>query len=132
MKKISEAIFLIIEDTKSYQEQLVEDIRKMGVTSNIYKADNVTIGLKLLQSHHIDFIICDWNLPDGTGIDLLSTVRLIPKYKKIPFVMCTTESEVSMVLNAITSGASEFIIKPWSQKELVSKINSVWIKFNKN
>jgi CheY-like chemotaxis protein len=66
----------------------------------------------------LSFIISDWNLPDGTGIEFLKHIRKMPKFKNIPFVMCTTLSEIGNILDAINNGANEFITKTWSVDEL--------------
>lgn len=84
------------------------------------------MGSRSFRPKKIQFIICDWNLPDGTGFDLLKKFRKIPAYAGIPFVMCTTMDEISNILEAIQAGANEYIVKPWEIDELRKKIELTW------
>jgi len=118
--------FLVLEDMDAIRAQLVKDLASVGVQGKIYEAPNVQAAIKICDSEKIDFIISDWNLPDGNGHDFLKKIRTIERYKKTPFIMCTTKSEVNFILEAIASGASDFIVKPWNLDELKKKISMVW------
>lgn len=118
--------FLLIEDMENLRVQMVADLRKLGHTGIILEASCVADSIQTIQHEEIDFIICDWNLPDGTGFDLLKKFRKIPAYAHVPYVMCTTMDEISNILSAIQEGASDYIVKPWKIEELNNKIISVW------
>ena len=117
---------LLIEDMDNLRVQMIEDLKSIGHTGSILEAACVADAIRVIQSNQIDFIICDWNLPDGTGFDLLKKFRKIPAYEHIPYVMCTTMDEISNILSAIQEGANDYIVKPWKIEELNKKITSVW------
>ena len=124
--------FLLIEDMDTLRVQMKSDLRKLGVTGTIFEAPCIADAIKIIQSAEIEFIICDWNLPDGTGYDLLQKFRKIPAYAGTPYVMCTTMNEISNILDAIKAGANEYIIKPWDIDELKKKLELTWSHCKKN
>lgn len=122
-------VILHLEDLKELRVQMNADLRKIGVDATILEAEDVKTALEFIDSKKIDFIISDWNLPDGTGFEFLKKVRAHAKVKNVPFVMCTTINEIGNMLDAINNGANEFITKPWTSDELVEKFSSVYQKF---
>lgn len=118
--------FLLIEDMDNLRVQLKNDLIQLGHKGIILEAACVKDAIQTIQHEEIDFIICDWNLPDGTGFDLLKKFRKIPAYAQTPYVMCTTMDEISNILSAIQEGASDYIVKPWKIEELHKKITLVW------
>ena len=60
-------------------------------------------GLKFMESHPVDLVICDWNMPKISGLEVLQTVRSCEDTKTLPFLMVTSSSELS-VLNQQESG----------------------------
>ena len=117
---------LLIEDMDNLRVQLIEDLKTIGHVGIILEAACIADAIQTIQHNEIDFIICDWNLPDGSGFDLLKKFRKIPAYAHIPYVMCTTMDEISNILSAIQEGANDYIVKPWNVDELNKKITSVW------
>lgn len=122
-------VILHLEDLKELRVQMNADLRKIGVDATILEAEDVKTALEFIDSKKIDFIISDWNLPDGTGFEFLKKVRAHAKVKNVPFIMCTTINEIGNMLDAINSGANEFITKPWTSDELDEKFSSVYQKF---
>jgi two-component system, chemotaxis family, chemotaxis protein CheY len=118
--------FFIVEDVKAIRQQMVSDLREIGCAGKIIEAESLSMARELHGQHPIDFVICDWNLPDGIGIDFLKEFRRDVKNKKIPFVICTTNYEVAQFLEAVQSGANDFIVKPWRKEELMTKLNNCW------
>lgn len=119
--------FLILEDMDNLRQQLISDLRSLGLSGKILEAANVQTAIKICESGNaIDFIISDWNLPDGTGHDFLKKVRTLKQFKSTPFIICTTNNEIKYFLDAVASGANDFIVKPWNVEELKKKIITAW------
>lgn len=79
--------------------------------------------LEVLDKHpDIGLILLDWNMPNLDGLSVLKAVKADERYKAIPVVMVTTEVEKSKVVEAIKAGAKNYVMKPFSQSDLVSKI----------
>ncbi|EQC45728.1 response regulator [Bacteriovorax sp. Seq25_V] len=125
----SEFKILHLEDLEDLRVKMKSDLVSLGVEATIVEAEDVATAIAKIESEKIDFIISDWNLPDGTGFDFLKKVRSISKLDKVPFIMCTTLNEVSNMLDAISNGANEFITKPWELEELEEKFSSTYSSF---
>lgn len=103
-----------------------EALRKLGC-ANITLAEDGAEGISKLQQaanegHPYQFIICDWNMPHQTGIDVLEYRNKSISYADCPFLMVTIESERDYVLKAVTMGVSGFIVKPFSEHTLIAKV----------
>ena len=120
--------FLILEDTPSMMEAVVQQLKKMGFTGEINQAETVESATKISSEKKIDYFICDWNLPDGTGYEFLMSIKAQHKYKNTPFLMVTTEDGIKEILNAIREGASNYLVKPWDQQSFLEKLLYGWEK----
>jgi PleD family two-component response regulator len=76
------------------------------------------------ENSPIQFIISDWEMADGHGIELLQYVRTMAVFKHIPFLMLTSLGKKELVLKAIQNGVSDFLLKPWEKDILESKLKS--------
>ena len=122
--------FLIVDDTKTIRSLIKEMLHNIGFRS-FTEASNGQQALDLLRERaetpeEFQFIICDWNMPGMTGIELLDARNKDPRFAKIPFLMVTIESEREYVLKAVSMGVSDFIVKPFSESTVATKIRSIW------
>jgi two-component system chemotaxis response regulator CheY len=124
--------YLVLDDMENFRTAIITQLTNLNVEGNIFQAENVKQAKEILAKNKINFILCDWNLPDGTGLELLESVRAEIKYKETPFLMITTKAEISHVLGAISSGASNYLIKPWKPKEFIDSFLASWEKHNSN
>ncbi len=122
--------FLIIEDNTLLSELISEMLSSTGFTGEVYEASNMKEAIKNLDSLEIDYILSDWGLPDGEGINLLSAIRKSPKYSKIPFVMVTGKNDIDSMMKASELKTSEYLVKPFSKEELLEKIEKGWSSEN--
>lgn len=81
-------------------------------------------GLEVLdrEKGKVDLILLDWNMPVMNGMETLVKLKAHKKYKDIPVTMVTTEIERHKVVEAISKGAKNYVMKPFSQEDLISKI----------
>jgi two-component system, chemotaxis family, chemotaxis protein CheY len=119
---------LLLEDVETFRKLMIKDLRKMGITGEIYEAEDVTSALNLCDTKEFQFIISDWNLPDGTGYDFLLKIKERDGLKDLPFVIFSTIDDTEHLLRAIEAGANEFIVKPWIYDELIEKLEFSWTK----
>lgn len=70
----------------------------------------------------LNLILLDWNMPRLDGLSTLIKLKEDPRYREIPVAMITTESEKTKIAEAIKNGAINYIVKPFSQEDLVTKI----------
>ncbi|MBA92688.1 MAG: hypothetical protein CMJ43_18600 [Phyllobacteriaceae bacterium] len=72
-----------------------------------------------------DLVLSDWNMPESSGLDLLKRVRADSRFKTLPFVLITAESEKSQIVEAIKSGVSSYLVKPFTAAGLKEKLEAV-------
>lgn len=72
-----------------------------------------------------DAVLLDWNMPVMNGIEFLRELRKMPGGDKPVVVFCTTENDIEHIQEAITSGANEYIMKPFDSEILQAKFSQV-------
>jgi two-component system chemotaxis response regulator CheY len=113
---------LIVDDHHLTREMVRAILGGMGF-SNFALAENGLVAYKILQdSLKIDLIVCDWNMPHASGLELLKKVRSDTRLKGIPFVMLTAEAYRDNVEAAVAAGVSGYVIKPFTAAVLSDKI----------
>ena len=116
--------FIVVEDNTILNDLISEMLIDFGFTGKFYSTTNLKDTIKILDQEEIQFIISDWGLPDGEGINLLSAIRKSPKYSKIPFMMITGKNDIESMVRASELKTSEYLVKPFSKEELLEKIES--------
>ncbi|MBT7608870.1 MAG: response regulator [Bacteriovoracaceae bacterium] len=120
--------FLILEDTVLFQRKILVELKKMGFSGHTIVTPSVKEAISLAINEEIDFIVVDYYLPDGTGVEFIEAVRGMDGHKKTPILMVTTADGVSNMIDAINSGASNYMVKPWEPAEFPEKIHYCWKK----
>ena len=72
-----------------------------------------------------DLMLVDWMLPGSSGLELVRGFRRQAKTRKIPVIMLTARSAEEDILNGLDSGADDYITKPFSTRELISRVNAL-------
>jgi CheY-like chemotaxis protein len=72
-----------------------------------------------------DLVLCDWEMPEMSGLELLQWMRQQPQYQKVPFIMITSRGDKDHVIEAVKEGVSEYLGKPFSPDGLSKKIIKV-------
>lgn len=115
------ANILVVEDDKDIQDMLGYSLEPEGYT--IYHAFSVKEGWEAIENKPIDLVLLDWMLPDNSGIDLLHRIR---KYHSmLPVIMVTARSEEEDRVLGLDVGADDYITKPFSVRELKSRIQAI-------
>jgi len=76
---------VLIVDDFTTMRKLIRNILKQIGFANMIEAENGKAALKVLKKENIDLVLCDWNMPEMPGIDLLKAVRSDDELKDIPF-----------------------------------------------
>ncbi|MFK5895295.1 MAG: response regulator [Pseudomonadota bacterium] len=118
---MSELKFLLIDDMGSMRAVIKAFLMDDG-HFNIVEAANGVKALDLLNHENFDFIICDWDMPEMNGLELLKEVRSNEKFKHLPFLMLTATNKIEKVKAAIDAGVSDYIAKPFQPQTLTEKI----------
>lgn len=118
--------FLIIEDEKDISDSILEILDLIGFNGPIYQAFNIKMAKEYLQENKVEYILSDWNLPDGKGISLLKAIRSTKKYECLPFLMITANNDVDSMIISSKIGVSEYLVKPFTVNEFQSKLVEGW------
>jgi two-component system, chemotaxis family, chemotaxis protein CheY len=106
--------------------RILRNILKQIGFKNIIEADDGKHALKELKKEKVDLIMCDWNMPEMPGIDLLKKVRADDELKEIPFVMVTAEAQKDNILEAVKSGVSNYVVKPFTAETITEKLHKIF------
>jgi two-component system chemotaxis response regulator CheY len=116
---------LIVDDFATMRRILRNILKQIGFT-DIAEADDGVTALKELKKGKYDLILCDWNMPEMPGIDLLKTLKADEQLKDIPFVMVTAEAQKDNIIEAVKTGVSSYIVKPFTAETVSEKLNKVF------
>jgi DNA-binding response OmpR family regulator len=119
---LNNTFFLIVDDSSTIRELVCKALKTTMGVQNLSVAEDGKAALQILREKRIDIIISDWNMPRMDGEELLYQVRNDPDLKKIPFIMMTTNADRDFIITAIQLGVTQYIVKPFSPKELEEKI----------
>jgi chemotaxis signal transduction protein/CheY-like chemotaxis protein len=124
--KNTEIKILLAEDAKIMRRIEIKALNELGY-SNIIEANDGAEAIELLDES-IDLIISDWNMPNKSGLELLTWVRADEKFKKTPFLMATAQSDKEHLKKAEDAGTNGFIAKPFANDELKDAIDRAFGK----
>lgn len=116
---------LVVDDMSTMRRIIKNALKQLGY-QNIEEAEDGQNALMKLRQDAFDFIVCDWNMPNMNGLELLKAVRQDPALKALPFLMVTAEAKKENVLEAIQSGVSNYIVKPFTAETLKEKIDKIF------
>ncbi len=88
----------------------------------IEEAVNGRKALQMLTRQPVDLILCDWEMPEMSGLELLTWCREQEALKIAPFIMVTSRGDKENVVQAIQAGVSDFIGKPFSSEQLITRV----------
>jgi two-component system chemotaxis response regulator CheY len=115
---------LITDDSKAMRMIVGRTLRQAGFDSHtLIEAENGRIGLEIAQSQEPDLILCDWNMPEMTGIEFLKALRA--GGSTIPFCFVTSEGSEEMRAAAEQAGAIGLITKPFTAEAFADQLSQV-------
>lgn len=116
------ACILIVEDEVDLRDMLGESLEQSGF--RIVVAGSIGEARRQLEQHLPDLVLLDWMLPDTTGIAWLRQIRSIDRFRRLPVIMLTARGEVGDRVSGLDSGADDYLVKPFSIKELQARIRA--------
>ena len=125
-----DSLILVVDDFPTMRKIVKSVLKQLGY-QNIVEAEDGQLALNTLAINPaIEFIVSDWNMPNMTGIELLKTVRAHKdeRIKGLPFLMVTAEADKDNIVEAVKSGVSNYIVKPFNAATMKEKIDKIFIK----
>lgn len=118
--------FLIIDDDQEVNEVLTEYLELLGFNGKFLHANTIMEAKKHLKYEKVNYILSDWNLPDGQGISLLKAIRQSVKFRDLPFLMITGQDDIESMITSSKIGSSEYLTKPFDLEEFQEKLINGW------
>jgi two-component system chemotaxis response regulator CheY len=117
---------LVVDDFPTMR-RIVKTLLRQNGYSNFVEAEDGAQAFKMLSTEPgIEFIVSDWNMPNMTGLEFLKTVRADATFKHLPFLMVTAEAEKENIIEAVKSGVSNYVVKPFTGQTLQEKMAKVF------
>jgi two-component system chemotaxis response regulator CheY len=108
---------LLVDDSKTMRMIVQRAIRQAGYRGlTVEEADNGAQALEKLSGTQPQLILCDWNMPEMTGIDLLTRIRA--EQNQVPFGFITSETSAGIKELAMSAGATFLISKPFTPEDI--------------
>ncbi|MDD5153386.1 MAG: chemotaxis response regulator CheY [Thermodesulfobacteriota bacterium] len=117
---------ILVVDDFNTMRRIVKNILKQLGFENVGEAENGQEALEVLKKEKFDFVITDWNMPVMTGLDLLKAIKADAALKDIPVMMVTAEAQQQNIVEAVKTGASNYIVKPFTAEVLEEKISKIF------
>ncbi len=127
VEDIKDLRVMIVEDQQDVRAMVRNMLAELGITQ-IFEAPDGRDGLTFLDEamDMVDIIICDWNMPKMSGLELLKQLRTVEP--DMPFLMLTGRNDLESVVEAKSSGVTAYIRKPFSSAELEAKLRIIMQK----
>ncbi len=117
------ARILVVDDFSTMRRIVRNNLKQLGY-ENVVEAEDGAPALDRIREGDIALVICDWNMPGMTGIELLRHVRRDPRFADLPFLMVTAEAKKENVVEAIQAGVSNYVVKPFTAQVLAQKLEA--------
>lgn len=123
---------LVVDDSLTMRKIIVNVLKQLG-----FKEDECITSLDGLDAWHkilhdkFDIILTDWNMPHMSGLDLVKNIRHSPNLNHdTPIIMITSEGAKSEVIDALKAGVTNYIVKPFNQVTLKTKLDDAIKRIN--
>lgn len=117
------ANILIVEDEKPIRDMLRMALLKDGHV--VHDAETVANARALMATNTMHLALVDWMLPGGSGLEFVRSLRKDPLYRNLPAIMITARTEEHDITAGLDAGADDYITKPFSPRELQSRIKAL-------
>ena len=112
---------LLVDDSKMIRMLLGDIMHAFGFET--LEAEDGRAALEVLEAEgFVDVVLLDWNMPRMDGYELLRVLRGDARYSALKIMMVTTESEMAQIARALDAGADEYIMKPFNDEIIHSKL----------
>lgn len=122
---------LIVDDAKFILERVRKIIAEAFPGYQTETAFNGQEATQLMEKKAFDIILCDWEMPEMSGLEVLKWTRKNDTHKDVPFLMVTSRGERSYVLQAIQAGVNDYLGKPFNAAQLTDKMLKLLAKAGK-
>jgi two-component system chemotaxis response regulator CheY len=116
-------LILTADDSSSVRQMVAFTLKGAGYF--VLEATDGKDALAKAKGSTVHMVVTDLNMPNMNGIDLIKALRAEPKYKFIPIIMLTTESQDIRKQEGKSAGATGWIVKPFKPEQLLAVVKKV-------
>lgn len=122
---------LVVDDATFIRDLVKKAVRAQFPEFTVAEAADGRKAQSMMRVGKYDLILCDWEMPEMSGLELVQWMRSEEAYANIPFMMITSRGERSHVVKAVEAGVNDYIGKPFSNEQLGTKLARLVYKFYK-
>ena len=114
---------LLVDDDQLICELMAADLHAAGIHLIDFANDGMR-GINMMYEANpiYDLVLCDWNMPTKTGMEVHSAMRAAERYLGTVFMLVTAVSEAKQIRSAVEEGVDDYVVKPIEQDKLIKKI----------
>ncbi len=116
-------VALVVDDSRAIRRIAAEIL--LGFGFSVGEAEHGRAAIEFCNHTVPDFVLLDWNMPEMDGISCLRALRAMALSPRPIVVMCTTESGMPKIREALEAGADEYIMKPYDRGVLLAKLEQL-------
>ena len=128
---MSKVNVLVVDDASFIRDLVKKCLRNYFPGMRIEDAINGRKAQAMLAKEAFDLVLCDWEMPEMSGLELLTWCREQDTLKTMPFVMVTSRGDKENVVQAIQAGVSGYVSKPFTNEQLITKVKQALHKVGK-
>jgi CheY-like chemotaxis protein len=128
---MSKVKVLVVDDAPFIRDLVRKCLRNTFAGVAVEDAVNGRKAQVLLTRERFDLVLCDWEMPEMSGLELLAWCRQQPSMASMPFIMVTSRGDKENVIQAIQAGVSDFVGKPFTNEQLSSKVKKAMAKIGR-
>jgi len=117
------ANILVVEDEQAIAEMIMTSLEMAGYQTK--RAANGQIAYQMVLEEAPDLILADWMMPMMTGLELAKRLKREENTAEIPIILLTAKSDEDDKINGFDAGIDDYVIKPFSPRELLARIKAV-------
>ncbi|MDH3336070.1 MAG: phosphate regulon transcriptional regulator PhoB [Rhodospirillaceae bacterium] len=114
---------LVVEDEPAQAEMISYNLEKAGFL--VMLASDGQSALEMARMESPDVVLLDWMLPEVAGIDVCRQLRADRDLHEVPIIMVTARGDEDDRVRGIDTGADDYLVKPYSPRELISRIKAL-------
>ena len=112
---------ILISDDAAFMRMMIKDILTKNWFNVVGEAENGLVAVDKYKELQPDLVLMDITMPEMDGIQALKKIREFDSAAKV--VMCSAMGQQAMVIEAIQSGAKDFIVKPFQADRVIEAVN---------